>query len=202
MYIVVEGIDTCGKSTQIQLLQQAYPQAIITKEPGATELGSKIRELVLYSDDLCPVTELLLFLADRSNHASSVIKPNLGRLIISDRSMISGMAYALASNKFDFDWLERLNRFAMQEIMPEAIILFQIKEETLRERLGEKRHDVIEQRGIEYMLNVQEQLRFVSKTLGIETLIICAEDSIEKIQTQISNFINEKTQLISSHALA
>jgi len=189
MYIVVEGIDTCGKSTQIDLLQASHPQAIITKEPGATELGSKIRELVLFSDDLCPVTELLLFLADRSNHASHVIKPNLGRLIISDRSLISGMAYALASNKFDFDWLEALNRFAMQDIMPEAIILFTIQEETLRERLGEKSHDVIEQRGIKYMLEVQKQLKFVAKTLGIKTLDIRAEDSIEEIQTQISNFI-------------
>lgn len=192
MYIVVEGIDTCGKSTQMQLLQDAYPQAIITKEPGATELGAKIRELVLYSDNLCPVTELLLFLADRSNHASCVIKPNLGRLIISDRSLISGMAYALASKKFDFEWLETLNRFAMQDIMPQAIILFRIKEETLRERLGEKNHDSIEQRGIEYMLDVQEQLVFVSKKLGIETLIIHAEESIEEIFAQINNFIKGK----------
>jgi len=189
MYIVVEGIDTCGKSTQIELLTQAYPQAIITKEPGATELGSKIRELVLYSDGLCPVTELLLFLADRSNHASSVIKPNLGRLIISDRSLISGMAYALASKKFDFDWLKKLNRFAMQEIMPDAIILFKIKEETLRARLGEKSHDIIEQRGIEYMLDVQQQLEFVARELDIKTLLIHAEESIDDIHTQIDNFI-------------
>jgi dTMP kinase len=189
MYIVVEGIDTCGKSTQIELLTKAYPQAVITKEPGATELGSKIRELVLYSDDLCPVTELLLFLADRSNHASAVIKPNLGRLIISDRSLISGMAYALASKKFDFDWLERLNRFAMQDIMPDAIILFKIKEETLNERLGEKTHDVIEQRGIEYMLNVQKQLEFVATTLNIPTLLIHAEESIESIHKTIDNYI-------------
>ncbi len=191
MYIVVEGIDTCGKSTQIELLQQSYPQAIITKEPGATELGSKIRELVLYGDNLCPVTELLLFLADRSNHASAVIKPNLGHLIISDRSLISGMAYALASKKFEFDWLEKLNRFAMQEIMPEAIILFQIKEETLRERLGEKSHDVIEQRGIEYMLDVQQNLAYVCDRLGIKTLLIHAEESIEAIHEQIDAFIKE-----------
>jgi dTMP kinase len=189
MYIVVEGIDTCGKSTQIELLAKAYPQAIITKEPGATELGSKIRELVLYSDDLCPVTELLLFLADRSNHASAVIKPNLGRLIISDRSLISGMAYALASKKFDFDWLERLNRFAMQDIMPDAIILFTIKEETLHARLGEKSHDVIEQRGIQYMLDVQKQLEFVAATLSIPTLLIHAEESIESIHETIDNYI-------------
>jgi len=194
MYIVVEGIDTCGKSTQIDLLQEAYPQAIITKEPGATELGSKIRELVLFSDDLCPVTELLLFLADRSNHASNVIKPNLGRLIISDRSLISGMAYALASKKFDFDWLKTLNQFAMQDIMPEAIILFEIQEKTLHERLGGKDHDVIEQRGIEYMLDVQRQLNYVCTTLGIETLIIKAEDSIEKIHRQITSFIEAKAK--------
>ena len=192
MYIVVEGIDTCGKSTQIQLLAESFPQAIITKEPGATQLGAKIRELVLYSDDLCPVTELLLFLADRSNHASAVIKPNHGRLIISDRSLISGMAYALASKKFDFNWLETLNRFAMQDIMPEAIILFKIKEETLRARLGEKSNDVIEQRGIAYMLDVQNQLEFVAQKLGIKTLLIKAEDSIKEIQKQINTFIGKQ----------
>jgi len=191
MYIVVEGIDTCGKSTQIELLASTYPQAIITKEPGATELGAKIRELVLFSDGLCSVTELLLFLADRSNHASSVIQPNLGKLIISDRSLISGMAYALASKKFDFEWLQTLNRFAMQDIMPEAIILFQIQEETLRERLGGKNHDVIEQRGIEYMLDVQKQLLFVADKLGINTLLGKAEESIEEIQKQINNFIDD-----------
>ena len=192
MYIVVEGIDTCGKSTQIELLSKAYPQAIMTKEPGATELGKKLRELVLFSDGLCSVTELLLFLADRSNHASSVIQPNLGSLIISDRSLISGMAYALASKKFDFEWLEKLNRFAMQDIMPDAIVLFQIEEKTLRERLGGKSHDVIEQRGIEYMLNVQEQLLFVAKELGIKTLLIKAENSIKEIQQQIYTFIQQQ----------
>ena len=195
MYIVVEGIDTCGKSTQIELLAKSYPQAIITKEPGATDLGAKIRELVLFSDGLCSVTELLLFLADRSNHASAVIKPNLGRLIISDRSLISGMAYALASNKFDFQWLKTLNKFAMQDIMPDAIILFEIQEETLRERLGGKSHDVIEQRGIEYMLNVQKQLAFVAKELDIDTLLIKAEDKIEDIQKQINNFINNRNKI-------
>lgn len=189
MYIVVEGIDTCGKTTQIELLAQTYPQAVITKEPGATELGSKIRELVLYSNDLCPVTELLLFLADRSNHASAVIKPNIDRLIISDRSLISGIAYALASKKFDFKWLQKLNRFAMQDIMPDAIILFKVKEDTLRSRLGEKSNDIIEQRGIKYMLDVQENLAFVAKELNIKTLLIYAEDSIQEIQKQINNFI-------------
>lgn len=191
MYIVVEGIDTCGKSTQMELIAASHPEAILTKEPGATELGSKLRELVLFSDNLCPTTELLLFLADRSNHASQVIKPNLDRLIISDRSLISGMAYALASKKFEFEWLEKLNRFAMQDIMPDAIILFQIKEETLRERLGEKNHDAIEQRGIEYMLDVQKQLLFVTKSLGIKTLIIHAEESIQTIHAQIDNFIKD-----------
>ena len=189
MYIVVEGIDTCGKSTQIDLLRESYPQAIITKEPGATELGTKIRELVLFSDNLCPVTELLLFLADRSNHASQVIIPNHGRLIISDRSLISGMAYALASEKFTFEWLQTLNKFAMQDVLPDAIILFHIDEATLRDRLGEKSHDVIEQRGIAYMLKVQEHLDFVAKALNIPTLHIDAKEEIGTIQSHIDNFI-------------
>ena len=79
----------------------------------------------------------------------------------------------------------------MQDIMPDAIVLFKIKEETLRSRLSEKSHDVIEQRGIEYMLDVQKQLALVAKKLSIKTLLISAEDSIEEIQIQINNFIED-----------
>ena len=191
MYLVLEGIDTCGKSTQVAKLAELYPTAIITKEPGATELGSQLRELVLFTPDLDLHTEFLLFLADRSNHCDKVIKPNLDKIIISDRSLISGMAYALASKKFDLEWLEQLNRFAMHDIMPDKIVLFQISKEGLTSRLSEKKADNIEARGIEYMLNVQRELKNVAEYLKIETLLVNAEDSIETIHQQINEFIQK-----------
>jgi len=96
MYIAIEGIDTAGKSTQIAALKEHFTDAIITKEPGATEIGKEIREMVLSAKAKSKKAEFLLFLADRAEHIKEVIEPNLDtKMIISDRSAISGVAYAL-----------------------------------------------------------------------------------------------------------
>ena len=95
MYVVIEGIDTSGKSTQIQELKLALQEAIFTFEPGATPLGKKLRKILLEdSIELDSRAEMLLFLADRAQHAHEILKANPDKLIISDRSLISGMAYA------------------------------------------------------------------------------------------------------------
>ena len=94
MYILFEGIDGAGKSTQIARLAAAYPQAIVTKEPGGTKLGENLREILLKENDLDKRAEILLFLADRAEHFGKIIKPNLDKMILSDRSFVSGMAYA------------------------------------------------------------------------------------------------------------
>jgi dTMP kinase len=65
MYVAIEGVDTCGKSTQIALLKRRFPEAIYTKEPGGTALGMKLRELLLGGEAKSAKAELLLFLADR-----------------------------------------------------------------------------------------------------------------------------------------
>ncbi|MEO1937666.1 MAG: dTMP kinase, partial [Sulfurimonas sp.] len=96
MYIAIEGIDTAGKSTQIAALQKHFPNAIITKEPGGTAIGAEIRSLVLSAKAQSKKAEFLLFLADRAEHIQEVIKPNLDKMIISDRSVVSGVAYALS----------------------------------------------------------------------------------------------------------
>ena len=85
MYIAIEGIDTSGKSTQISKLAKHFPDAIITKEPGATDIGKEIREMVLSARAKSKKAEFLLFLADRAEHIQEVIEPNLDKMIISNR---------------------------------------------------------------------------------------------------------------------
>ena len=85
MYVVIEGIDTAGKSTQLEILKQKYPEAIFTKEPGGTEIGTKIREMVLNGEAKSKVAEMFLFLADRAEHSFQVVKQNPDSIIISDR---------------------------------------------------------------------------------------------------------------------
>ena len=189
MYVVLEGVDTVGKSTQIKLLNEKFPDAIITKEPGGTEFGAILRQSLLDSKKLDEKTELFLFLADRSTHFNEVIKPNLNSLIISDRSFISGIAYALSLKQFNFEWLIELNKFALEDTMPNKVVLFEITEDELTKRLSAKSNDRIEKRGIKYMIDVQEQMKNVANILNIELLLIDATKSVEEIHKKIYNFL-------------
>ena len=189
MYILFEGIDTCGKSTQIDLIRESHPDLLVTKEPGGTTFGKKAREILLHDRLSSKRAELLLFLADRAEHYEEVIKPNRNRLILSDRGFISGIGYALANGDFDFDTLVRLNRFALEDHLPDRIILFLTDMETLRQRISQKELDGIELRGLEYLLSVQKHMRESIIQLGIPHLFIDASDSIEDIHLAILEYL-------------
>lgn len=189
MYILFEGIDTCGKSTQIELLSQKHPEIIITKEPGGTKFGIKAREILLSDSLASKRAELLLFLADRAEHYQEVIKPNKHKLVISDRGFLSGIGYALANGDFDFDELVKLNKFALEDHFPDRVILFLTDMETLQERTSQKSLDGIELRGLEYLLKVQEHMKQSILKLGIPHLFIDAADDIESIHQTILTYL-------------
>ena len=189
MYILFEGIDTCGKSTQIELLAENIPELIVTKEPGGTKFGKKAREILLADSLASKRAELLLFLADRAEHYQEVIKPNENKIVISDRGFISGIGYALANDDFDFDALVSLNKFALEDHFPDKIILFLTDMETLKARTSEKILDGIELRGLEYLLSVQEHMKESIIRLGIPHLFIDATDSIENIHQSILSYL-------------
>ncbi len=189
MYILFEGVDTCGKSTQIELIKERHPEVIITKEPGGTAFGVKAREILLHDRLSSKRAELLLFLSDRAEHYEEVIKRNPNRLILSDRGFISGIGYALANGDFDFDTLVRLNRFALEDQLPDKIILFLINMQTLQERTSQKELDSIELRGLEYLLKVQDHMRESILRLDIPHLFIDATEDISTIHTTISHYL-------------
>ena len=188
MYIAIEGIDTAGKSTQIELLKKDYPSALFLKEPGFTELGKKLREII-FNDDISKKAELFLFLADRAETNEKIIKPNLNKLIISDRSVISGIAYALEF--FDFNMLVNLNKFATDSIFPQFVIILKLEKEDLIQRISLKEKDNIEKRGIDYLLNIQENIISTCNRLEIPYLLLDAARSIEEIHFRIKKAINE-----------
>jgi dTMP kinase len=185
MYIAIEGIDTAGKSTQIALLEKEFCDAVITKEPGATDIGRKIRDIVLNEDVESSKAEFLLFLADRAEHIKRVIKPNLHKMIISDRSVVSGIAYAMVKKDIDIADILKLNHFATDGIYPDKVFLLQLTEDELKFRLSQKELDGIELRGVEYLLNIQETLKKAAKELDIELIIIDAKKEINEISQEI-----------------
>lgn len=190
MLVTFEGIDGVGKSTQIKLLKKAYPDAIITKEPGGTEFGQKIRQMVLNGNDISFRAEILLFLADRAQHYEKVIAPNSKNLILSDRGFISGMAYAMANEpNLDIEELLMFNKFALKGNFGDKFIFFKIDKDTLISRLSTREKDSIEARGMEYLLRVQDYMEMILKNLKFKVLTVKADDEILAINEKIKEFI-------------
>jgi len=189
MYITVEGIDTAGKSTQIERLRSIFPDATYTKEPGGTPLGSEIRSMVLHGNVHSKLAELFLFLADRAEHTEQIVLKNTDKLIISDRSAVSGIAYAMVRESASLNTLVELNRLATQNTLPEKVFILKLSQQELEFRLSQKEHDVIESRGTSYLLSIQDALICASNALELETHIIDASQSIEDITQQISSII-------------
>ena len=167
-----------------------YPDAIVTKEPGGTALGSRLRQMILHEGVASHKSELFLFLADRAEHYATVIAPNRDKMIFSDRGFISGIAYALANHPdYDLDFLLDLNRFALDETMPDMVILLQTNEALIKARMGEKREDMIEKRGLEYLLRVQQNMIDILKKLDIQYHIYDASEPIGRIHQQIKGLL-------------
>lgn len=191
MYIALEGIDTAGKSTQILALAKEFPNAIITKEPGATEIGKEIREMLLSARVESKKAEFLLFLADRAEHMQKVIEPNINsKMIISDRSAVSGVAYALTQGEIKKEELVSLNDFATGGVYPQKVFLLRLTKEELEYRLSQKELDGIELRGSKYLLEIQDAIVEATKLLNIELVEIDATLSREEITLNILNNIN------------
>ena len=194
MYITIEGIDTAGKSTQIAALESNFPDAVITKEPGATEIGKEIREMVLSAKAQSKKAEFLLFLADRAEHIAEVIEPNIKeKMIISDRSVVSGVAYALIQGEISETAILHLNRFATNGIYPEKVFLLRLTKEELEFRLSQKELDGIELRGSDYLLKIQDALIEATKLLKIELVEIDATNTRDEITEEILNNMNTKS---------
>jgi len=190
MYIVIEGVDTSGKSTQIELLKEKFKDAIFTKEPGGTKIGVKIRQMLLEDSLKSHIAELFLFLADRAEHFKEIIKPNLDKLIISDRGFISGIAYAMSNHSEvqPKDMIE-LNKMALEGHFPDIVFLLKVDKELIIQRLGKKDKDTIEKRGIEYLLDVQKNMQNILKELNIKFIEIDASKTIEEIHKIITENI-------------
>ncbi len=189
MYILFEGVDTCGKSTQIELLKKSYKNVIFTKEPGGTKTGEKIREIILNTNVKSKRAELFLFLADRAEHFKEVIEPNQNKIVISDRGFISGIAYSLANENRYKDFLIKLNRFALKDHFPQKTVFFKTDYETIKKRMKNKKEDMIEKRGIEYLLKVQNIMEELLNELNLEHIVIDAKKNKEEINSIIKGYI-------------
>jgi len=143
MFITFEGPDGSGKTTQIRLLDQALQQlgyaTLLTREPGGTEIGNQVREVLMRLDNTAmhPRTEILLFQASRSQLVEEVIRPSIARglVVLCDRYADSTIAYQGYGHRVDLNQLRMLIGFATGGLKPDLTLLLDIDaEEGLRRR--------------------------------------------------------------------
>jgi dTMP kinase len=130
-FITFEGIEGCGKTTQMRRLSaDLSPAPIVTAEPGGTALGRKIRDLLLEpgSQRVASSSELLLFFADRAQHVEEVIVPALreGRTVLCDRFGDSTLAYQGFGRGLSREWISQLQSWAAQGVVPDLTILLDV----------------------------------------------------------------------------
>ena len=141
LFITFEGIEGCGKTTQIGLLQHYFQRTgrpfLLTREPGGTGLGDRIRQILLPSENgpIEPVAELFLYLAARVQHFRQVIRPALdaGKVVLCDRFTDATTAYQGYGRGLDLAWIQKMHAWAMGDGKPDLTFLFDLPvEEGLR----------------------------------------------------------------------
>jgi dTMP kinase len=156
IFLVFEGGEGAGKSTQIKHLAERLRarghDVLVTREPGATEIGARIRRMVLDSET-SPRAEALLYAADRAHHVSTVVRPALerGAVVISDRYIDSSLAYQGAGRALDVDEISWLSAWATDGLRPDLVILLDIDPRVGLARAGRRgATDLVEQESLEF----------------------------------------------------
>lgn len=160
MFVTFEGPEGAGKSTALKTVAAKLAEQGIrvecTREPGAGRLGHAIREMLLHSDPISSQTELLLFLADRSNHVTTTIAPALqdGTLVLCDRYSDSTLVYQGYARGLDAEFIRTANEFATGGLTPDLTLLFDLPAEVGLSRLVSK--DRLDAEPLEFHANIRQ----------------------------------------------
>lgn len=193
-YIVLEGPDGCGKSTQYNLLGNRLSEkfeVLRIREPGGTLLGDQIRSLLLdpANEEMSAKTELFLFSACRSHLIEKLILPALreGKIVLSDRNCYSSEAYQGAGGKIELETILYCNQLATSGLTPDLAIILDIDHETglKRARRESSIKDKIESRATDYHKRVQEAYRTIAKRDSDICVLVDASRSIEEIHEEV-----------------
>lgn len=151
LFITLEGPDGSGKSTQIEYLKEYFEsrgiQCVYTREPGGTDIGEKLRDIILDKDnnEMCDMTEALLYAASRAQHVTELILPalNSGKTVICDRFVDSSIAYQGYGRQMG-DSVKIINEYAVMDCMPDITFLIEIDPKIGKERISADSQDRLE----------------------------------------------------------
>lgn len=201
LFITFEGADGCGKTTQIELLNEYLLKkgfkTLVTREPGAKGLGEKLREILLnYDGEVSPNCESFLFLADRAQHVDCVIKPALkdGVIVLCDRHTDSTVAYQGYGRLLDIEQIKKLNEVAVNGLKPNLTIVFDIDIETSMQRVGNTK-DRMESAGIDFFNRVRNGYLAIAKEEPNRVKVINSADAIENIHKQVIELVDKQVNI-------
>jgi dTMP kinase len=165
VFVTFEGLDGSGKTTQAELLIERLRaerrDVVLTREPGGTELGERIRELLLHAGHVAPWAEAALFAASRAQHVAEVIGPALerGAAVVCDRYVDSSLAYQGHARGLGIEPVLALNLAAVGGLLPDVTFLLDVSADEAASRLGAAGLDRIEREGAEFLAAAAEGYR-------------------------------------------
>jgi len=193
--ISFEGSEGSGKSTQIARLaahlQQSGREVVSTREPGGTEIGEQIRNIIVHNskgDEMCAETELLLFTAARAQVVREVIAPALvrGAVVLSDRFLDSSTVYQGIGRNLAADPVSQINRFAVGNVMPDLTLVVDVPTEVGLARIQQRASDLpdrMERENIDFYKKIREGYLVLARSMPDRVVVVdgtLSQDALEK----------------------
>ena len=205
-FLTFEGIEGCGKTTQARRLAQAIgPSALLTFEPGDTDLGRGIRALLLdpTTRSMTAEAEVLLFFADRAQHVAEKIRPALaeGRVVISDRYADCSLAYQGYGRGIDLDLIRTLARASTGGLVPDLTIFVDVPVEVGLARVGKRgSHDRLESEVREFHERVREGYRTLAAAEPRRWVTIDGEADADAVERKVAAAVAERG-ILAAHGV-
>jgi len=197
VFVTFEGADGSGKSTQAELLRAALVaegrDVVLTREPGGTGLGERIRALLLNGPEMTPWAEAALFAASRAQHVEEVIRPALerGADVICDRFVDSSLAYQGIGRGLGVDEVLELNLHATHGLLPDTTVLLLLDTGTAASRAGES--DRLERAGDDFRQSVDSAYRELAERFPERIVAIDATGSPEAIAREVYERLRDRS---------
>jgi dTMP kinase len=202
--ISFEGPEGSGKSTQISRLaahfQKTGREVITTREPGGTEIGEQIRNIIVHNskgDEMCAETELLLFTAARAQVVREVIAPALvrGAVVLTDRYLDSSTVYQGIGRNLAADPVSQINRFAVGNVMPDLTLVIDVPTEVGLARIRQRASDLpdrMERENIDFYKKIREGYLLLAQGMPDRVVVIDGTLGLDAIEKKIWAVVKER----------
>ena len=200
-FITFEGIDGCGKSTQLRLLASELrlrgQDVVATREPGGTSLGTRLREALLDAQEqVDPLAELLVFAADRAQHVRALVRPALeaGHVVLSDRYSDATVAYQGAGRGFTPELIAEVVELATGGLKPDMTLIFDLDVDESRRRASRRaskgmKHDRLDLEDVAFHARVREAYLRIAEAEPERVRVIDANGSVQDTHAAVMKLV-------------